>query len=321
MALLLIVVLIFAFSSCQKLSYSKLRANYHFTKANKYFTDNLYRKAMTEYEAALKYDPNLTQAYRFLGESYKQLYKPGLDSKDNKEKANNSLTALGKALEIEPANKDIIYSLGDMYDKMRDFQNAEKMYLKILQLEPQNMGNYYVLAEFYKKYAGDSPEIAKKAEAMYFKRIEADPENPQGYAYIANYYDNITPIPEFDKAMELNKMRAQLEPKNAEIYYAIGVNRFFKAYRLQNTLPPEERAVLGRDSEQYLLKAIDLDPSYPWSYAYMKMLYVNVFAKVYPDKESRYTAEADRWGEKFSEVQKKELDRKRLEKELKKSTG
>ncbi len=75
-----------------------------------------------------------------------------------------------------------------MYDKLRNFDEAEKLYLKIVELEPGNMNNYYVVAEFYKRYASDNPGVARKAESMYLRRLEADPENPQGYAYIADYY-------------------------------------------------------------------------------------------------------------------------------------
>lgn len=320
LVLILGAALLVSLTACQKLSYSSLRSNYHFGKANKYFGENLYRRAITEYEEALKYNPKRIEAFRYLGESYKQLYKPGVDNIDNQEKAAKSLEALRKALEIDATDKDIIYSIGDMYDKMHDFKNAEKMYLRILELDPQNMNNFYVVAEFYKKYAGENAAIAQKVESMYLRRIEADPENPQGYAYMSNYYDNLTPIPAFDKAVEFHLRRIQLEPKNAEIFYAIGVNRFFKAYRLQNQLAPQERDALGKESEKYLQKTIELDPTYPWSYAFMNMLYRNVFAALYPDRASRYVAEADRWAEKFQDIQKRELDRKRLEKELKKST-
>ncbi len=179
------LAVIFAFAACQNLSYSKLAANYHFGRANSFFRENQYRKAITEYEATLKFNPNMIQAFRFLGESYKQLYKPGVDTPLNKELETKTLDALNKALEIEPNNKDIIYSLGDMYDKLKKFPEAEKLYLRIIELEPENMSNYYVVAEFYKRYSADNKEIAKKAESMYLRRIETDPDNPQGYAYMA----------------------------------------------------------------------------------------------------------------------------------------
>lgn len=318
--ILMALAIIFAFSSCEKLRVSKLKSNYHFSKANQLFKDNKLRNAIAEYEAALKEDPNLTGAYRFLGESYKSLYKPGDDKPDNVEKAAKALDALKKAYEIEPTNKDIIYSLGDMYDKMRNFDEAEKLYLKIIELDPTNMNNYYVVAEFYKRYVGEREELKTKAEAMYLRRVETDPENPQGYAYVADYYDHLSPIPEFDKANEFNRKRVELDPQNAEIYYTIGVNRFSKAYRLQNLLSEEERMKLADEAEKALLKAIELDPTYPEPYSYMKILYINISAKLYPEREERYKVEADKFGEKFTEARKKQLDRIKLKKELEKVT-
>jgi tetratricopeptide (TPR) repeat protein len=91
------LVAVLAFMACQNLSYPKLAANYHFNKANALFRENQYRKAITEYETTLKYNPEMTQAFRFLGESYKQLYKPGVDSQINKEVEAKALDALKKA--------------------------------------------------------------------------------------------------------------------------------------------------------------------------------------------------------------------------------
>ena len=147
-------------------------------------------------EPPCKYNPDLKDAYRFLGESYKALYQPGKDTPENKEREAKALEALNKAYEIDPNNKEIIYSLGDMYDRMRDVENAEKMFLRIIELEPGNMNNYYIVAEFYKRYAGEHKELKAKAEDMYLRRIETDPENVQGYAYMADYYDKL-PAGEF----------------------------------------------------------------------------------------------------------------------------
>jgi len=317
---LLAIVVIFAATGCEKMKISRLRANYHFTNGNKNFTQNLYRNAIEDYKKALELNPNLVEAYRFLGESYKKLYRPGADTPDNAEKAAKALEALKKAYELEPNNKDVIYSLGDMYDKLGNFDEAEKLYLDIMNLEPGNMNNYYVIAEFYKRYTADRPEIKNKVESMYLRRIETDPESPQGYAYLANYYDNIMPIPDFDKAMEYQNKRLTLQPNSAEILYTIGVNRFSKAFRLQNMLPINERKSLGAESEKYLQKAIAADPEFAQSYAYMKLLYWNVFEKIYPERAARYHAEGERFGDKWTELWKRQAERLKLEKELKKTT-
>ena len=319
-------IIVLSFAGCEKLKISKLQSNYHFNKANQLFTDGQYRKAIAEYEAALKYDPNLIQAYRFLGESYKQLFKPAVETPLNKEIEKKALAALIKAHEIDPGNKEIIFSLGDMYDKLRKFDEAEKLYIRIVELEPGNMNNYYVVAEFYKRYASDNPGVARKAESMYLRRLEADPENPQGYAYMADYYEKLPASAEnidqamnnFDKANEFQEKRIQLIPNNPEAWLAKGINRWSKAFRFQN-LSREQRMAVAQDALRAIEKARDLDPNYPEPYSWLSVIYKSVLAKLDPDKEARYNAEAERNLDKFQDLRKRSAERKKLEEELKKA--
>jgi tetratricopeptide (TPR) repeat protein len=322
--LLLVLTVIFAFTSCGKLKVSNLRANYYFNRANALFSEGRYRPAIDEYERALIYNPDLVQAFRYLGECYKNLYTPGKETPDNIEKRDKALDSLNKAYEIDPGNKEIIYSLGDMYDRLKDFEEAEKMYLKIIEMEPTRMENYYVVAQFYTKYAGITEEEMgdggktpfQKAEEMYMRRIEVDPEDPKGYAYIAQFYDTLQPIPEFDKAHEIHMIRAKQDPDNAEIWYAIGVNRWAKAHRLQNMISTAEQKKLADESYEALQKAIEKDPSYPEPYAYMSVLNRSLKARLWPENAARLGQEADQYNQKFQDARKAQADRRRLEQEL-----
>jgi len=326
-SLLLAVValaVVFSFTACEKLSVSKLSANYHFAKANRFFTENQYRKAIAEYELTLKNNPKMIEAHHFLGESYKQLYKPGIDNPENNEKKTKALDALNKALEIEPNNKDIIYSLGDMYDKLRNFDQAEKLYLRIIELEPTNMSNYYVVAEFYKRYAGEKKEIAQKAEAMYLRRIETDPENPQGYAYMASYLEppqaadpNLL-LKSYELAAEYRNRIISLQPSSAEAWLGLAINQWSRSYRFQ-FLPVETRLATANECLKSLQKAISLDANYPEPYAYLSVLYRSTLSKLEPEKESRYIAEADKAIDRFNDLRKRLAERKKLEEELKKT--
>jgi tetratricopeptide (TPR) repeat protein len=325
LAVILLALAVFLMAtSCQQLKLSNLQANYHFKKANNNFREGRYRDAVTEYELALKYKADLVQAYRYIGESYKQLYKPGVESPLNKELERKALEALNKALEFEPNNIEIIYSLGDMYDKLRNFQEAEKLYLRILELDPQNMDNFYVVAEFYSRYAGEIPDAAQKAETMYLRRIEADPENPMGYAYAANYYEHLPisdqdiekAVENYDKANEFWEKRIALDPDNPEAWLAKGVNRWSRAYRFQ-VVSASERLAVARDALQAIEKARDLNPEYPDPYSWLSVLYQSVLAKLEPDKEARYTAEGQKNLERFQELRAKAAERKKLEEELK----
>ena len=318
----LALIVVFAAVGCQKLSVRKLSANYYFSKANQLFKDAKYSKAIVEYEKVVKYNPDMKDAYRFLGESYKNLYIPAKENPENKDRADKALAALKKAYELEPTNKDVIFSLGDMYDRLKNFDEAEKMYLRIVDLEPGNMNNYYVVAEFYKRYAGDKKEVKEKAQNMYLRRIETDPENVQGYAYMADYFDKQPPDvnkDKFDNAMAYVKRRQVLDPASPVVYYTMGINRYGKVYTLQNFLSQAEKEALANEAEKNLLKAIDLDPAWPEPLVWMRVLYLNVHAKVFPEKESRYLEMASQYGIKYDEARKRQLDRMKLEKELKKT--
>jgi len=218
---------------------------------------------------------------------------------------------------------------------LRNFEEAEKLYLRILELEPTNMENYYVVAGFYKKYVpvrasgasgaqeggetegGEEGKTAfQKAEEMYLRRIELDAESPEGYAYAAQFYEDLRP-PDFDKALIFHKYRTKLEPDDYIPWYAIGVNRFYKAYRLQTQLSREERIKIGEEALRALEKAIEINPSYSFTYSYVNLVYRNIYAEVYPERKSRYIEEADMWMLRFKDARKKELERERLERELK----
>ncbi len=322
--LLAVLAAAVAFTACEQLSVSKLSSNYHFAKANRLFTENRYRQAIVEYEAALRSNPNLVQAYRFLGESYKQMFKPAVTTAINKEIEKNALAALNKAHQIEPNNKDIIYSLGDMYDKIRNFKEAEKLYLRIIELEPANMSNYYVVAEFYRRYASEDTMAAKKAEAMYLRRIEIDPDNPQGYAYMANYLENLQStdpnlqLKLYDDGLAYRDRIIGLQPKSAEAYLAKGINLWSHAYRFQ-FLSTDARLQYARESEKVLQKAIELDPNYPEPYSWLSVLYKSALAKLEPEKEAKYNAAGDQAIDRFTDLRKRAAERKKLEEELKKT--
>ena len=96
----LVLAIIFTTSGCGKFI-GGLKANYHFAKANKSFSDAQYRDAIGLYETALVHNPSLVEAYQYLGESYKNLYRgPAVDTPENNERADKALEALNRAYEI-----------------------------------------------------------------------------------------------------------------------------------------------------------------------------------------------------------------------------
>lgn len=181
--LTVILVLMLGFTACEKLKISNLTANHHVKKGNGYYMDEKYRKAIGEYEKAIELNPELDVIYFHLATSYAALYKPNKNTEENKQNGERALEYLRKAQEIQPDNIKIVHALGDLYEKLGNFEEAEKAYLTIMDKAEDNPKGYYVLANFYSNHGQND-----KAEEMYVKRINQDPFNPEGYHYMAGYY-------------------------------------------------------------------------------------------------------------------------------------
>jgi tetratricopeptide (TPR) repeat protein len=190
-----------SFTGCEKLKIDNLRANHHLQKANDHYTKEKFKKAIEEYETALQYNPKLEFVYFYLGTANALMYKPGKDTERNKDYGDNALKYLLKAKEVEPEENQVkvTLSLGDIYDKMENFEEAEKYYLQILNEAPDKADTYYILADFYSKYGK-----LMEAESMYEKRIALNPDDPSGYFFYANFLGNRR---KFDEAIKYHEKR------------------------------------------------------------------------------------------------------------------
>ena len=294
--------------SCEKLKISNLKANSHFKKANKLYEEEKFRKAIDEYELALKLNPKLDKAAFYLGTSYAMVYKPGDTSSRNQldgEKAKNQLL---KALKLDPKRKEIILALGDIFDKMQNFDEAEKYYLLVQQNNPKDPKVYYVLADFYAKYGKND-----RAMEMYENRISLNPSDPEGYQYFATFLQNRKM---WDQSMENHNLRIQHieqatgmdeKAKNAlltEAYYTLGVVAWNKSYQTPaDQMSPGERLDVVQKGFDALTKASELDKAFADPWAYMNLLWREK-AKAEPLKEKEYLAKAEECSQKFVQLRR-----------------
>jgi len=320
--LFLACIVMVSFSGCDQLKISNLKANKHFKTANKYFSEEKYKKAIAEYEAALKLNPNLKAAYYYLGSSYVSVYKPGDDTDKNKEVGSKASHFLKMALEQDPDNKNIIQSLGDISDKMRNFEEAEKYYLQIQKYTPNDPVSYYNLAGFYSNNAKYD-----KAIEMYEKRIALDPANPEGYLYLAGFYQDKR---KWDDAIKNHEMRiekisaiGEMEEKEktefmADAYYRLGVVCWNKSYQTPvDVMGSVERLQVVQKGFDALTKATDLSPNFPDPWAYLSLLYRQK-AIAEPVKKPAYDKEAEKMVQKFQELRKRKLATEQFMKDLSK---
>jgi len=180
--LLGVVVLALGFTGCQELLPDKLQANQHIKTGNGMYSEEKYYSALNEYGKALELNPELKALYLYIGTCNSALYKPMKADDRNKNYGEQAIEYLKKAEEAYPEDERIVYALGDMYDKLRKFEDTEKYYLKILEKDPNAPKAYYIMADFYNKY--NKTDLAK---AMYERRIALDPKAPDGYLYYAGY--------------------------------------------------------------------------------------------------------------------------------------
>ena len=197
--LIIAMFLLSGFSGCKKLSVSNLSANKHLREANKFYAQEKFRKASEEYEIALEKNPKLDVAYLYVGTCYSMLYKPGKETERNLEYSEKAVKYLQMAEEAYPEDDNVVIALGSIFDKIGNFEEAEKYFLKILEKSSDSPKSYYTLANFYSQNGK-----FEKANEMYEKRIELDPTDPSGYHYFAVYLQNYRA---WDKAIDAHNKR------------------------------------------------------------------------------------------------------------------
>jgi Tfp pilus assembly protein PilF len=121
---------------------------------------------------------------------------------DNEEFRNKAIDYLLRAKEAQPDDERVDLALSEIYDKMGDFEEAEKYYLVMLNKASNNPKAYYTLAEFYKKNAQFN-----KAETMYERRVALNPDNPEGYLFYINFLQDLR---KWDKAVRFHNLRINI---------------------------------------------------------------------------------------------------------------
>lgn len=219
-SLLVIVMVLFAmlsFTGCERLKVSNLEANYHLKKAHKFYTEEVYKSAANEYEKALSLNPKLDYLYLYIGTCYSMLYKPGKEDDKNKELSKKAIDNLLKARQAEPGNDKVIVALGDIYDKLSNYEEAKKYFLMILEKDKSNPKSYYTLGSFFRKN-GKYDE----ATDMYLRRIALDPKAPDGYAYYADVLGEQRKFPEKIEAHKMG-LYALIDPEIAVMMRDVSV--------------------------------------------------------------------------------------------------
>jgi len=109
------------------------------------YKQNLFEEAKEAYQKAVSLDPSRPQRFISLTQVYRSLELPSL-----------AIIAVGKAIELEPANIDYLFLLADIYVEMGYEDEAKAILNFILEKEPENkMARELIRGMKAKKEAGE----------------------------------------------------------------------------------------------------------------------------------------------------------------------
>lgn len=250
-----------------------LKAMMNFKEANLAYQKQDYKRAAELYEITVQNDPGMATVYFFLGNSYDNMWKPGVETPENIELLNKAVmnyqTAAEKIASDDPANGNIkklameylVAAYGS--DKLNDPVKAEPIVQRIIQIDPVEPSNYFALANIYEQ-AGEyaaAEDVLQRAKA-------AKPSDPTVYTTLAGYYNRQG---NFEKTIQALDERSQKEPNNPEAFYTISTYYWDKAYRDPHLRDPEKKAYVEKGI-QAIDTSLKIKPDYMEALVYKNLL-------------------------------------------------
>lgn len=286
-ALAMGVVLLLSSAAC-----ARLQSRMAFKDGNKEYTAENFKRAIVLYERAVELDPNLGEAWFYLGSSYQAMFRPGKDTPENNELLIKAIEAYKKSLEKNPGQteqqkKVKTNTLGALIaihseDPHKDFNVAQQYAQQLVQENPNDSKNLYALANLYEKF-----DQVEKAEETYRRVAELNPNDPKACGALAAFYNK--PLWEgrakFDNAVGTLEKCASLAPDDPGGYQKIASFYWDKAYR-DPLITDEQKKAYADKGLEVINKALELKPDYFDAVIYKGLLY-RVLASVAKDPRQR----------------------------------
>jgi tetratricopeptide (TPR) repeat protein len=299
----LIIGLSVTVAGCGKYSLGALKAQKAFKEANDAYKAQDWKTAAEKYEYALQQDPEKSEVYFFLANSYDNRYKPARAGEPDNDAMIQKAVANYK-IASEKAPDPAIKKLALQYlvsaygqEKLNDPSQAEPLVQQMIQMEPNEPTNYFALANLYEE-AGRYEE----AEQALLKAREIKPSDPVVHTTLAGFYNRQG---EFDKTMESMNTAAELQPNDPQGYHLVATYYQEKVNKDHRLSP-----VVKRD---YILKgiaaddkALSLNPNYVEAMVYKNIL-LREQANIEKDraKQLQLLKEADELRDKAISMQAK----------------
>ncbi|MEM6749404.1 MAG: tetratricopeptide repeat protein [Planctomycetota bacterium] len=194
-ALLLLAPLTLPQLGCAGRTRKQVMANEFMTDAERYLDEGLTDSALEAFSKALDENPNLTQAYRGIGQIY--LERDQLD---------NAAAAFQKAVEIEPNSFSAQYDYGLVQHLMGDLRSAVATYLRALAIDPSDVKANRNLAAAYNQLGLPKDALRYAEQATRLPDAEqADWANLAAAHSLLNQHDRA--VDAYRQAAELGEIR------------------------------------------------------------------------------------------------------------------
>jgi tetratricopeptide (TPR) repeat protein len=131
---------------------NKIRARAEMKKGNRYYKDEAYKDALSQFQLCLTLDPALAPAWRSVGLTAMALYRPGIETPENVKYAETALAAFKNYLQANP---------GDA--KTEDYLVTTWI----------NLGRFDDAIKYLKQQRSEHPENAKLSTAVVTVMIKA----------------------------------------------------------------------------------------------------------------------------------------------------
>jgi tetratricopeptide (TPR) repeat protein len=298
----LVVGLALVASGCSQIGV--LKGQMALKEANTEYQRQRYREAAAKYEEAVVANPDLGDAYFYLGNSYDNQYRPARRGEATNDQLMDKAIANYK-LAVEKATTPIVKQralqfLVNAYgsEKLNDPSQQEPILKQMIEMDPNEPGNYFVLANVYEQ-SGDY----EQAEQLLLKAREVKPSDSAVYTTLAAFYNRQG---NFDKTMEALHARAAQEPNNPEAYQTLAAYYWEKAYK-DFTVPAADKVKYIQEGHKAVDKALELKGDYVEALSFKNLLLrAQALIEKSPAVQQQLLREADKFKNQAEETQKKQ---------------
>lgn len=238
---------------------NKLKARKAWKQGIELYKQQDFKSAAEKYKEAIDLDPDLTQAYFFLANSYDNQFKATKrGDPTNDEYLTKAIEYYKIAAEKDPSpaqrNLAMRFLVNDYgTDKMNDPAQQEPIIQRMIEMDPNDVANYFALARVY-----DDAGQYDAEEQVLLQAKSMRPKDPAVYGQLANFYNHQG---EFEKTIDAFRQQQQIDPKDPTIYYTIAAFYWDKGSK-DRRLTDAQKRQMAEEGMKEIDKALELKPDY-----------------------------------------------------------